>query len=91
MQIAGKSKSFLKPVIVLNTNGIYDDLKSQMRKLIAEGFIHPGREKLIRSVDSPEEVIQKLQRWNSEGVLRACEVANTNAPLVQKPQGFKIG
>ncbi|MGZ9097564.1 MAG: LOG family protein [Micavibrio sp.] len=91
MQIAGKSKSFLKPVIVLNTNGIYDDLKSQMRKLIAEGFIHPGREKLIRSVDSPEEVIQKLQKWNSEGVLRACEVANTNAPPVQKPQVLKIG
>lgn len=89
MQIAARSKAHLKPVIVLNTNGIYDDLKSQMRKLIAEGFIHPGREKLIRSVDSPEDVIHKLQTWNGEGILRACDVSTAYGPPT--PHALKIG
>lgn len=75
MQVAAQSRSFLKPVIVLNTNGIYDPLKEQMRRLIAEGFIHPGREKLIRSVDTPEAVIEKIKKWNQEGILRACDIS----------------
>ena len=84
MQIAGKSRAFLKPVIVLNTNGIYDPLKVQMRQLIREGFIHPGREKLIRSVDTPAEVIQKLKTWNGEGVLRAEQVARAYEAQIKK-------
>ena len=74
MQMAEGSDAFVKPVIVLNTNGIYTPLKQQMRLLIDEGFIHPGREKMIRSVDTPEEVIAKLQAWNKEGILRARDI-----------------
>ena len=92
MQIASRSRAHLKPVIVLNTDGIYDPLKVQMRKLIAEGFIHPGREKLIRSVDKPEEVIQKLKTWNSEGILRADEVATAyDAQIKKVTQDLKCG
>lgn len=75
MQVAAQSRAFLKPVIVLNTNGIYDPLKDQMRKLIAEGFIHPGRERLVRSVDTPEAVINKINTWNAEGIMRACDLS----------------
>lgn len=84
MQIAEGSAVFLKPVIVLNTNGIYNALKVQMRQLISEGFIHPGREKLIRSVDRPGQVIEKLKTWNAEGVLTAEKVANDYARQIQK-------
>ena len=92
MQIASRSHAHLKPVIVLNTNGIYNPLKAQMRQLISEGFIHPGREKLIRSVDKPEEVIQKLQTWNSEGVLRAEQVATAfDAQIKKVTNDLKFG
>jgi len=80
MQVAAQSRSFLKPVIVLNTNGIYDPLKEQMRRLIAEGFIHPGRERLIRSVDAPEAVIEKIRKWNNEGIMRACDISQKSLP-----------
>lgn len=90
MQIASRSNDYLKPVIVLNTRGIYDALKVQMRQLIAEGFIHPGREKLIRSVDTPEQVIEKLKTWNGEGVLRANQVATAfDAQIKQVTQDLK--
>jgi uncharacterized protein (TIGR00730 family) len=82
MNIAGRSNAYLKPVIVLNTKGIYDPLKAQMKALIAEGFIHPGREKLVRSVDTPLEVVQKIRKWNSEGIMRAVDVANAYAEQI---------
>jgi uncharacterized protein (TIGR00730 family) len=74
MNMASRSKAYIKPIIVLNTNGIYNDQKEGMRRRIAEGFIHPGREKMIRSVDTPEAVIRKLKIWNEEGILRACDI-----------------
>jgi uncharacterized protein (TIGR00730 family) len=92
MQIASGAKKFLKPVIVLNTNGIYDPLKDQMRRLISEGFIHPGRERLIRSVDSPDEVIQKLKKWNEDGIWRGIDVAKAYAPQIAKvTRDLKMG
>lgn len=92
MQIASGAKKFLKPVIVLNTNGIYDPLKDQMRQLIREGFIHPGRERLIRSVDSPDEVIQKLKKWNEEGIWRGADVAKAYAEQIAKvTRDLKMG
>lgn len=84
MQIASGAKKFLKPVIVLNTNGIYNPLKDQMRRLISEGFIHPGRERLIRSVNTPAEVLQKLHKWNQEGIWRGIDVAKAYAPQIEK-------
>lgn len=92
MQIASGAKAFLKPVIVLNSNGIYNPLKDQMRQLIREGFIHPGRERLIRSVDSPEEVIQKLEKWNEEGIWRGADVAKAYAAQIEKvTRDLKMG
>jgi uncharacterized protein (TIGR00730 family) len=84
MQIASGAKKFLKPVIVLNTNGIYNPLKEQMRRLISEGFIHPGRERLIRSVDAPQDVIEKLHKWNEEGIWRGADVAKAYAEQIAK-------
>lgn len=83
MNIASQSNAYLKPVIVLNTKGIYNPLKAQMKALIAEGFIHPGREKLVRSVDTPEEVIEKIEKWNGEGILRASDVAKAYAEQIR--------
>lgn len=76
MLIAARSKDHLKPIIVVNTNGIYDTEKTLMRTLIKEGFIHEGREKMIRAVDTPEEAIRKLVTWSNEGVMRGIDLAS---------------
>lgn len=75
MLIAARSPEFLKPIIVVNTNGIYDTEKTLMRTLIKEGFIHEGREKMIRAVSSPEEAVEKLRKWSAEGVMRGIDLA----------------
>ena len=85
MNMAARSRNFIKPIIVLNTDGIYDDQKQGMRKRIAEGFIHPGREKMIRSVPMPEDVIRKLKTWNAEGILRACDIVERVQPSTHVP------
>lgn len=76
MLIAARSLEHLKPIIVVNTNGIYDTEKTLMRTLIDEGFIYEGREKMIRAVDSPEEAIKKLKTWSAEGVMRGIDLAS---------------
>ena len=75
MLIAARSTEHLKPIIVVNTNGIYDTEKTLMRTLIQEGFIHEGREKMIRAVATPEEAVRKLQTWSAEGVMRGVDLA----------------
>ena len=75
MMIAARSTDFLTPIIVLNTNGIYDDEKRLMRKLIAAGAIHPGREEMIRAVNQPQQAIDKLKKWSDEGVMRGIDLA----------------
>lgn len=76
MLIAARSPDHLKPIIVVNTNGIYDTEKTLMRTLIREGFIHEGREKMIRAVVTPEEAIEKLKKWSAEGVMRGIDLAS---------------
>lgn len=76
MLIAARSPEHLKPIIVVNTNGIYDTEKTLMRTLIREGFIHEGREKMIRAVATPEEAIEKLKKWSAEGVMRGIDLAS---------------
>lgn len=80
MLIAARSTDFLTPIIVLNTNGIYDDEKRLMRKLIGAGAIHPGREEMIRAVNDPQQAIDKLKKWSAEGVMRGVDLA---APMVE--------
>jgi uncharacterized protein (TIGR00730 family) len=75
MNIAGNMKAPVKPIIVLNTNGFYDDQKAQMKKAIREGFIHPGREELIRAAKTPQDVIDRLDGWNAAGLRLTRDIA----------------
>jgi uncharacterized protein (TIGR00730 family) len=84
MNVAAASKAYLKPIIALNTCGFYYHMKQQMRHAIDKGFIHQGRERLIRSVDTPEAVIEKLKTWNSEGIMRASDVAATYTAIARE-------
>jgi uncharacterized protein (TIGR00730 family) len=48
------------PVIVLNTNGFYDDLARLLDKMETEGFIDTLNRNRLRFAASPEEVIQLI-------------------------------
>lgn len=78
MQMVEKSSNHAKPIIVLNSDGIYDGIKMYMRRAISErdDLIHPGRERMIRSVDTPAQVIAKIKQWNEEGVKRVCDLVD---------------
>ena len=71
-----KSERHAKPIIVLNSDGLYDGLKMYMRKAIRDDLIHPGRQRMIRSVDTPEQVIAKIKQWNQEGIKRVCDLVD---------------
>jgi uncharacterized protein (TIGR00730 family) len=75
MLIAARSPEHLKPMIVMNINGLYEEEKTLMRKLIGQGLIHPGREKMIRSADSVTEAFTKLDKWSEEGIMRGIDLA----------------
>lgn len=76
MQMAGKSKDFVKPVIVLNTNGIYNHLAELIKDQIRAGFVHDGRQRLIRFCTTPQEVVDKIRQWNSEGIKTAAQLVD---------------
>jgi len=49
-----------KPVVVINTNGFYDNFHAQLQKMYAEGFIGKPIEELIHFVATPEEAIEYI-------------------------------
>ena len=49
-----------QPVLVVNTNGYYDDMRRQTLRAQEEGFIKPGRENLIRYVETPLDAVAAL-------------------------------
>jgi len=94
MQMVSKSEKHAKPIIVLNSDGIYDGIKTYMKRATSErdDLIHPGRQRMIRSVDSPEELIAKIRQWNEEGIKRVHELVdeyNHAGPL--KKQRLALG
>ena len=46
-----------KPVVVINTNGFYDNFRDQLQKMYADGFINKPIDDLIQFVATPEEAI----------------------------------
>lgn len=51
-----------KPIVVLNTNGFYDGLKTQFDRMSAEGFIERPLVEYIAYADTPEAAIALVER-----------------------------
>ena len=49
-----------KPAFILNTDGFYDGLLAQMRKMIAEGFMDGGDMDYLAACATPEILVAKL-------------------------------
>ena len=51
---------FTKPIIILNTNGFYDPLRTMLEKCVSEQFMHEKHLEMWSFVDNPEEVIDSI-------------------------------
>ncbi len=51
---------FLKPIIILNTDGFYDDLRRFFGKMIDEKFLTASHGEMWTFVDKPEEILPAI-------------------------------
>lgn len=49
-----------KPVVILNQNGFYDALITQVDKMVEEGFVLPENRARLLVAETPEELIELL-------------------------------
>lgn len=57
-----------KPIIILNLNGFYEGIRTQMERCVAEGFIKPERLAMFHFVPDAAAVIEKLNELEAAGI-----------------------
>lgn len=58
---------YLKPIVLLNTNGYYDSLLQMLRKAVDEHFMRPEHQTIWHVAYTPEEaldLIETIPMWN---------------------------
>lgn len=62
---------FLKPIVILNTNGYYDPLKAMLQRCVDEKFMHPKHMEMWTFVENPEQVLEALHAapaWKEDAI-----------------------
>lgn len=62
---------FVKPIVILNTEGYYDPLKQMLEKSVAEKFMNEIHLSMWQFVSKPEEVmsaIKSTKHWDSGAI-----------------------
>ena len=62
---------FTKPIVILNTDGYYDNLKALMEKMVAEKFMAEAHLEMWTFVNEPEEVMSALKsakEWSKDAI-----------------------
>lgn len=60
---------YLKPIVLLNTNGYYDPLLQMLQKAVDEHFMRPEHQAIWRVAYTPEEALDLIETtpmWNKE-------------------------
>ena len=52
-----------KPLVIINTNGIYNSLIEQIKKTCSKGFAPEDNHKLIKIVNTPEEALEYIKNY----------------------------
>lgn len=55
-----------KPIVLLNTNGFYDNLISFFNTIIASNFAKQGTEELYYIVQTPMEAVKYIKEYNNQ-------------------------
>lgn len=61
--IAKQFKIHNKPIVIINTNGIYTPFIEQINKIIAEGLAPKDNDILIKTVNTPEEALEYIKNY----------------------------
>lgn len=70
---------FLKPIIILNTNGFYDPLISHFQAMIDQLFMRPLHGKIWQIATEPREVLDLIRNepaWDPEAIKYAAVESN---------------
>ena len=51
---------YVNPVIILNTNGFYNEFLLFLSRMIQEGFLHHKYKNIWKIVDKPEEILPAI-------------------------------
>lgn len=60
---------YLKPIVILNTNGYYDPLLQMLERAVEERFMRPEHQAIWHVAYTPEEALDQLEKiplWNKE-------------------------
>ncbi len=66
---------YLNPIIIVNTDGYYDPLKTMLERCVSENFMHESHLKMWTFVDTPGEVLSAIENaptWESDNVKNAA-------------------
>src|SRR5262245_29493402 len=59
-----------KPAGVLNVDGYFDPLVALVGHAIDERFVHPGHRALLLAADTPDALLDTMERWTAPTDLR---------------------
>lgn len=62
---------FLGPIVLVNTNGFFDDCLRQLNRCVEEGFMGEQHALMWDVVDNPKEVLEAMSRavqWSKDAV-----------------------
>ncbi len=54
-----------KPIAVINTNGFYDYLKIQLKKMVEEKMLLEPHANMVLFTDSPKEAIEAMEKYSA--------------------------
>ena len=54
-----------KPVVLLDVDGFWDPLATQLDRMTGAGFVKPANRGLIQRTRSPEEALARASRWTA--------------------------
>jgi cytokinin riboside 5'-monophosphate phosphoribohydrolase len=66
--ISKQLKLHSKPLVVINTNGIFTPMIEQIKKVIDEGMVPKDNHQFLHEVNSPEEALKYIEEYNPEEV-----------------------
>ena len=68
---------FTKPIVVLNTDGFYNDVRKQLEYMVDEHFMNYNHLQVLRFVDNPQDVLETIESMGETNSAAALAAAAT--------------
>jgi uncharacterized protein (TIGR00730 family) len=71
LRIYDAPETFIQPMIVVNINGYYNGIRTQLAHGIETGFIRPQRKDLVQFADTVDDAMEMLERSQAAAAVSA--------------------